>query len=195
MENLNTNIYIPPSSLAAQNERNPLKLSAAQSGEERSDALNMIQDEEERTEALIAIQNEAEQTESISVPKNEMMPLEALSSRQNELEQLKAKIEEELDFEKLLEMSEHLRNAVRSILDSCGMYFRIFSRVKSVQSIAEKINRGKYGSKENPKKIQDLLGLRVVLYYYDDLSICRDIMERTFQMIYDWSRPKKNADE
>lgn len=195
MENLNTNIYIPPSSLAAQNERNPLKLSAAQSGEERSDALNMIQDEEERTEALIAIQNEAEQTESISVPKNEMMPLEALSSRQNELEKLKAKIEEELDFEKLLEMSEHLRNAVRSILDSCGMYFRIFSRVKSVQSIAEKINRGKYGSKENPKKIQDLLGLRVVLYYYDDLSICRDIMERTFQMIDDWSRPKYNADE
>lgn len=37
--------------------------------------------------------------------------------------------------------------------------------------------------------------MRVVLYYYDDLSICRDIMESTFQMVDDWSRPKYNADE
>lgn len=195
MENFKSNMYLPQSSLTAQSEGTPAKTLTAKSGEERSDTLNAIQDEEERTEALVAIQNEAEQTKAITRQKTETISPEELSSRQNEIEQLKEKIEEELDFEKLTELCEHLRNAVRGILNSCGMYFRIFSRVKSVQSIAEKINRGKYGSEENPKKIQDLLGLRVVLYYYDDLSICRDIMERTFQMLDDWSRPKYSADE
>lgn len=108
---------------------------------------------------------------------------------------LENRIEEELDFEKLTELCDNLKEAVREILNSCGMYFRIFSRVKSPNSIAEKILRGKYGTEENPKKLQDLVGLRVVLYYYDDLSICRDIMESTFQMLDDWSRPKYNADE
>ncbi|MCI8770380.1 MAG: hypothetical protein HFH73_04405 [Lachnospiraceae bacterium] len=112
-----------------------------------------------------------------------------------ELEQLEAKIESDIDFEKLTELCEHLKDAVKEILDSCGIYFRIFSRVKSVHSIAEKIKRGNYGTEINPKKIQDLVGLRVVLYYYDDLSICRDITESTFQMIDDWSRPKYSADE
>ncbi len=112
-----------------------------------------------------------------------------------ELEELEEQIESEIDFEKLTELSEHLKDAIREILNSCGIYFRIFSRVKSVHSISEKIKRGNYGTEINPKKIQDLVGLRVVLYYYDDLSICRDITESTFQMIDDWSRPKYNADE
>ena len=98
-------------------------------------------------------------------------------------------IEQELDFEKLTELCDNLKEAVREILNSCGMYFRIFSRVKSPNSIAEKLLRGQYGTEQNPKKLQDLVGLRVVLYYYDDLSICRDIMESTFQMVDDWSRP------
>lgn len=114
---------------------------------------------------------------------------------ETEMEQLEAQIETEIDFEKLSELCEHLKDAVREILNSCGIYFRIFSRVKSVHSIAEKIKRGKYGTEINPKKIQDLVGLRVVLYYYDDLSICRDITESTFQMIDDWSRSKYSADE
>lgn len=108
---------------------------------------------------------------------------------------LEKRIEDEIDFEKAAELCEHLTDAVREILNSCGMYFRIFSRVKSVSSIARKLQRGKYGTEENPKKMQDFIGLRVVLYYYDDLSICRDIMESTFQMIDGWSRPKYNADE
>ena len=152
MENFKSNMYLPQSSLTAQSEGTPAKTLTAKSGEERSDTLNAIQDEEERTEALVAIQNEAEQTKAITRQKTETISPEELYSRQNEIEQLKERIEEELDFEKLTELCEHLRNAVRGILNSCGMYFRIFSRVKSVQSIAEKINRGKYGSEENQKK-------------------------------------------
>lgn len=127
--------------------------------------------------------------------KTEQNTLTNSSDTGNPTSDFEKQIMEEIDFEKLTELCEHLKDAVREILNSCGMYFRIFSRVKTASSIAEKINRGKYGTKENPKKLQDLVGLRVVLYYYDDLSICRDIMESTFQMIDDWSRPKYNADE
>ena len=77
---------------------------------------------------------------------------------------LEEQIEMEMDFEKLNELCEHITDAIREILTSCGLYFRIFSRVKSPESIAAKIKRGNYGTEENPKKIQDLLGLRVVLY-------------------------------
>lgn len=104
-------------------------------------------------------------------------------------------IETILDFEKLTELCQHLEEALQEILNSCGLYFRIFSRVKTADSIAKKIQKGNYGTEENPKKIQDLLGLRVVLYYHDDLSICQDIMESTFQMIDDWSVAKYNVNE
>lgn len=110
-------------------------------------------------------------------------------------EQLEQQIQEQIDFEKLTELCEHLKDAICEVFNSCGLYYRIFSRVKSQESIAEKILRGQYGSDENPKKLQDLIGLRVVLYYYDDLSICRDIMESTFQIIDSWSKTNFNADE
>lgn len=110
-------------------------------------------------------------------------------------EGLEALVEREIDFEKLTELCSHITDAIEEILKSCGLYFRIFSRVKSVESTAAKLQRGNYGSSCNPKKMQDLIGLRVVLYYYDDLSICRDIMESTFQMVDTWSRNIFNADE
>lgn len=108
---------------------------------------------------------------------------------------LQQQIEEEIDFDKLGEFCEHLTDAIQEIFRSCGLYFRIFSRVKSVDSIASKLIRRKYGTQENPKKLQDLIGIRVVLYYYDDLSICRDIMESTFQMLDHWSRTNQTANE
>lgn len=110
-------------------------------------------------------------------------------------EDLEAYIEHEIDFERLTELCEHITDAIQEILKSCGLYFRIFSRVKSTESIASKLKRGQYGSPDNPKKMQDLIGLRVVLYYYDDLSICRNIMESTFQMIDKWSKNSFNPDE
>lgn len=109
--------------------------------------------------------------------------------------QLQEQIAQEIDFNKLREFCDHLTDAIHEIFRSCGLYFRIFSRVKSVESIAGKLDRRQYGTKQNPKKLQDLIGIRVVLYYYDDLSICRDIMESTFQMLDHWSRTSPNANE
>ena len=111
------------------------------------------------------------------------------------MKNLITRIEQEIDMAELNELCENLRNALRELLTSCGMYFRIFCRVKSAASIAKKIKQGHYGTVENPKKIQDLIGLRIILYYYDDLSICRNIMENTFQIVGKWSRSRYSVDE
>ena len=122
----------------------------------------------------------------------ETLPTAATAAPNPSLEE---EITTQMDFEKLTELCEHLKDAVKEILHSGGLYFRIFSRVKSADSIARKIQKGQYGTEENPKKIQDLVGLRIVLYYYDDLSICREILENTFQLIDGWSRSKYSSNE
>lgn len=43
---------------------------------------------------------------------------------------LQQQIEQEIDFDKLTEFCEHLTDAVQEIFRSCGLYFRIFSRVE-----------------------------------------------------------------
>ncbi len=100
-------------------------------------------------------------------------------------------VQDQVDFEKLNEICEHLKDALREILTSCGLYFRIFSRVKSSSSVVHKLSSGEYGD----KKIQDIIGLRIVLYYYDDLTICQDIMESIFKMDGSWSKTSYDADE
>ena len=57
---------------------------------------------------------------------------------------LQQQIEQEIDFDKLTEFCEHLTDAVQEIFRSCGLYFRIFSRVKSTDSIANKLIRRQY---------------------------------------------------
>lgn len=120
------------------------------------------------------------------------LPIAATAEERPSLEK---EIAGQMDFKKLTELCEHLKDAVQEILRSSGLYFRIFSRVKSADSIARKMQKGRYGTEKNPKKIQDLVGLRIVLYYYDDLSICREILENTFQLIDGWSRSKYSSNE
>lgn len=113
----------------------------------------------------------------------------------NEINSLKNRLIEEIDFLKLTELCELLCDDIYDIFHSCGLYFRIFSRVKSPDSIAKKLQRGKYGTSENPKKIQDLIGLRIIFYYFDDISIGREIMESTFQLLDDWSLARFKINE
>ena len=111
------------------------------------------------------------------------------------IDDIREQVEQQIDFDRLEELNAHLEKDIRSILDSCGLYYRIFSRVKTKSSISKKLYNGKYGTAENPKKVQDLIGLRIVLYYSDDLSIGREIMEKTFLRTGTWSRNDFNAAE
>jgi len=68
---------------------------------------------------------------------------------------------------------------ITSELDRVGLMYRIFSRSKEHDSIRRKIESdNNYGS---TKKIQDLIGVRVVLYFNDDIDAVRDVVSRGYE--------------
>lgn len=70
---------------------------------------------------------------------------------------------------------------IKSALDSCGLIYRLFTRKKSKASIAAKMMK-KAEEKYIPqnKKMQDLVGIRIVLYFNDDIDVCIEIMRNLF---------------
>ena len=84
-----------------------------------------------------------------------------------------------------------LRHLVEDRLAQSGLYHRLFSRIKTSSSLERKYQRKCYNK---DKKIQDLIGLRVDVYFEDDLRICRHILEQTFHLI-GWSESSKNEVE
>lgn len=66
---------------------------------------------------------------------------------------------------------------IENNLNRCCLYYRIFGRSKSPSSTTIKLSSKNY---QGQKKMQDLLGVRVALYFKDDIAICREIIENTF---------------
>lgn len=76
--------------------------------------------------------------------------------------------------DKLASALETVESIVAEKLDNYGIYYRMFSRVKKGESIRKKLSQDRYIN--NPdKKLQDILGVRVVLYYEDDIEVCKKI--------------------
>lgn len=76
-----------------------------------------------------------------------------------------------------IQIVSEIRQELESILDRCGIMYRLFARGKSKDSIEHKINStpGKYTS--TGKKIQDVLGFRIVFYFLEDVkTICHYLM-------------------
>ncbi|MCD8336426.1 MAG: hypothetical protein LUD18_03975 [Lachnospiraceae bacterium] len=84
-----------------------------------------------------------------------------------------------------------LKQIITDRMEQCGLYFRVFSRIKTSASMARKFEQKEYGG---DRRIQDLVGVRINLYFDDDVEICRHIMEQTFEAV-DWSTSERNEDE
>ena len=67
----------------------------------------------------------------------------------------------------LNDISKELTDGISRSLSRCGLMYRIFSRVKTSDSIRHKLNV-KYADKK--VKIQDMIGIRIVLYFQDDVD-------------------------
>ena len=80
-------------------------------------------------------------------------------------------------------VAERLENIVNKCLERGGIYHQVFSRIKSYHSLSRKYETKKY---DENKKIQDLIGIRVDVYFEDDLKICRNILEKLFGEV-EWS--------
>ena len=76
-----------------------------------------------------------------------------------------------------------LLNIIEDKLKKAGFYYRIAYRVKTVDSIVNKLNFKEYrvpGTENEDKKMQDLIGIRIMLYFVDDVSICRTLLDTLF---------------
>lgn len=64
-------------------------------------------------------------------------------------------------------------------MNKAGLYYRTFSRVKTAESAYKKIE-----SKNSPRyKMQDLFGLRIALYFHEDINICCSIISNVFDVV------------
>jgi ppGpp synthetase/RelA/SpoT-type nucleotidyltranferase len=61
-----------------------------------------------------------------------------------------------------------------------GVIYRLFYRAKDSISIDKKQSKKKYSSKKGEKKMQDIIGIRVVLYFADDVEIVKDTLKKKF---------------
>lgn len=67
---------------------------------------------------------------------------------------------------------------LESELVRCGFMYHIFWRTKSEQSIKDKMEKKGAGYKLHGKKMQDLLALRITLYFSDDVEILHQYLKR-----------------
>jgi ppGpp synthetase/RelA/SpoT-type nucleotidyltranferase len=104
-------------------------------------------------------------------------------------------IEEKIHFAQLEAIGDRLEEDITGIIERTGIYFRIFHRIKTPASIVKKLGKDGYGFDDDNKKLQDLIGLRVVAYYYDDMAIVKTILDETFRRVGEWSQTGTTEDE
>ncbi|MDO4323149.1 MAG: hypothetical protein Q4C61_11525 [Lachnospiraceae bacterium] len=88
-------------------------------------------------------------------------------------------------------VEQDLKRIISDRLEQCGIYFRVFSRIKTASSMARKFELKEYGE---DRKLQDLVGVRINLYFDDDMDICKNIMEHSFEVI-GWSTSERSEAE
>ena len=85
-----------------------------------------------------------------------------------------------------------ISHTIEQRFDKIGLLYRLFGRVKTDSSLKYKIqnNIGKYSKNKDGKKIQDIIGLRITLYFTDDLEIAISILKNLFE----WNESSSNID-
>lgn len=97
----------------------------------------------------------------------------------------KADLEKQLDWLYSTVMNspeKDLEKIICKKLDKCGLMYRTFSRTKEKMSVVNKIERKRNTYLKEKKKMQDIVGIRIVLYFKDDIDICIDILRNLFQI-------------
>lgn len=72
-------------------------------------------------------------------------------------------------------ITNRLEKSIKADLDKSGLMYRLFSRVKSTESIKNKIEKKEY--RKHNKKITDIIGIRITLYFKDDVDLVYSILK------------------
>lgn len=104
------------------------------------------------------------------------------------------KLLQEQEIEEINNVKMSLLNTLVTKLNNAGIYFNSTSRIKSESSLLHKLETGKYSMQEGGRKIQDIIGIRINLFYLEDMDICEKILEETF-LLDNWSRTKNEENK
>lgn len=81
-------------------------------------------------------------------------------------------------------ITNELHKTVTFIRDKSAMFYRAFSRRKTSESVKKKFE--KRNSEDKPynedKKMQDLFGVRIALYFKDDIEACTKLIHKKFKV-------------
>lgn len=80
-------------------------------------------------------------------------------------------------------IAHELERELSKHIDKCGLFYRIFSRCKGANSTTSKLLEKENKYKTEGKKMQDLIGVRVALYFKDDIDLCISIIENNYSII------------
>ncbi|MCT4582773.1 MAG: hypothetical protein N4A35_15270 [Flavobacteriales bacterium] len=72
-------------------------------------------------------------------------------------------------------IARHISDSISNELDRAGIMYRLFYRVKTQLSINKKIEAKNY--KEEGKKVTDLVGIRITLYFQDDVDVVYEYLK------------------
>ena len=95
-------------------------------------------------------------------------------------------------------VKDDLLSIIEEKLKRAGFYYRIAYRVKAVDSMVNKLIFKDYrrpGTENEDKKMQDLVGIRIILYFVDDVDICRKLLDTLFISPGMWETTENNEYE
>ena len=104
------------------------------------------------------------------------------------------KLLQEQEIEEINNVKMSLLNTLVTKLNNAGIYFNSTSRIKSESSLLHKLETGKYSMQEGGRKIQDIIGIRINLFYLENMDICEKILEETF-LLDNWSKTKNEENK
>jgi ppGpp synthetase/RelA/SpoT-type nucleotidyltranferase len=73
-----------------------------------------------------------------------------------------------------------IQSSIEEDLFRIGIFFRVFARVKSRESIAKKLSEKQEEYIAEHRKLQDSFGLRIVVYFNDDIESARLAVKKTY---------------
>lgn len=84
-----------------------------------------------------------------------------------------------------ISIEKELQKSVSQLMDRSRLFYRVFARTKSAASVEHKfiVHEAEGKAYGGVRKMQDIVGARIALYFKDDIDICRKLIEDTYEVI------------
>jgi putative GTP pyrophosphokinase len=76
---------------------------------------------------------------------------------------------------------QEISTRISLVLDSVGLFHRVFYRIKKKTSIEKKLSKKLASYKEEKKSMQDVFGIRATVYFSDDENIAIELIKSIFE--------------